>query len=102
MKLADCRVYRIEKALGFKLFDYQKNILKGNSDFIPGGRRVGRTLIKMLAELTNPDKSEEPIRLRVNNNWSSWYRQEMFVLKIKLEKQGIPCRKIIVNADYLG
>lgn len=74
-----------------------KKNLKGTDSFIPSGRRVGKTLIKMLVELTNIAKLDEPIRLRVTNNRTSWYRQEMFKLRIKLEKQGIPCREIIVN-----
>lgn len=94
MGVTNYHINQIEKALGFKLYAYQVNILKGIDDYIPGGRRTGRTLTHMLVELMNPSKVFEPINLIVRNKNDNWYKRELLELRADLVKRGIPCREV--------
>ncbi|HFE9852774.1 TPA: hypothetical protein ACGBG5_003286 [Enterococcus faecalis] len=91
----------IEKALGFRLYDYQREILKGKEVEMPSGRATGKTLISMLVQLTKYDQINEPIELIpsnfVNGRYFSWYSLELRSLREKLVAKGIPCREIILK-----
>ncbi|MBX8938504.1 hypothetical protein [Enterococcus gilvus] len=91
----------IEKALGFKLYGYQRKILKGKDVQMPSGRATGKTLTSMLVLLTKYDQIDEPIELVlsnfVNGRYFSWYTLELRELRRKLVEKGIPCREIVLK-----
>lgn len=91
----------IEKALGFKLYVYQREILKGKNVQMPSNRRSGRILTSMLVLLTKYDQIDEPIELFPSNfkdyRYFSWYSNELRKLRTVLVDKGIPCREIILK-----
>lgn len=96
MELTDYHIDLIEKALGFKLYAYQINVLKGIDNYIPSARRAGKTLTYMLVDLTNISKFDEPIKIGSRNRNENWYKTELLGLRKSLIEQGIPCREIEV------
>lgn len=91
----------IEEALGFRLYDYQREILKGNEVPMPSGRATGKTLTSMLVQLTKYDQINEPIELFLldfrNGRYFGWYTLELRELREKLVEKGIPCREIVLK-----
>ena len=81
----------IEKALGFKLFYWQKT-------FIAYGyfRQYGATTARILRELISPELMEVPIDKSkpVETKRDAFYRREFLEIKEKLDKAGIKTRKV--------
>lgn len=80
----------VEKALGFKLFVWQKT-------FIATGtfRRFGKTTAEALRELSNVSAPPIDYTLPPRNAREKFHRQTVIEIKEKLEQNGIETRKIL-------
>lgn len=80
----------VEKALGFKLFVWQKTfIITGTF------RRFGKTTAEALRELSNVSAPPIDYTLPPRNAREKFHRQTVIEIKEKLEKNGIETRKIL-------
>lgn len=80
---------KVEEALGFKLFFWQKNyILTGNF------RRFGRTTAEILRELLNVEAEPIDYTVRAQNMKENIYRHETKRLQKQLRNAGIETRVI--------
>lgn len=85
----------IEKALGFKLFIWQKT-------YITTGyfRRYGETTAKCIENLLHLNRGPIDYRKKPKTNREFFYRKEMLKIKGKLDAAGIATRPIIwTDAD---
>lgn len=88
----------VEKALGFKLFIWQKT-------FIATGifRQYGETTAKILRELLAVDA--RPLDYTNKNPGGSiraaFYREELLKIKEKLDAAGVPTRKVATSRQQL-
>lgn len=85
----------VEKALGFKLFIWQKSYILGQ-----GFRQYGETTAKALQELLF-GVDEEPINYSKpapNKRWSI-YKDELRKIKEKLDNAGIKTRPVFFSID---
>lgn len=85
-------IEEVEKALGFKLFFWQKTyILFGKF------RQLGATTAEILRDLLNV--SEEPIDYsrRPKNEQEKFYRWELWEIKTKLDAAGISTRTVLFS-----
>lgn len=82
----------VEKALGFKLFVWQKT-------FIATGvfRRYGATTAWILQELLAVDDEPLNYTTRPTSRRDDFYRAELLKIKEKLEAAGIPTRKVATS-----
>ena len=82
----------VEKAMGFKLFVWQKTYIQ-NGSF----RQMGETTAKILKDLL--DVSAEPIDYTVGaaNKRQQFYRKELRKIKRKLDEAGIPTRTVFFS-----
>ncbi len=98
---------KVEKALGIKLYDWQRDYIMLDSDFIPDGRRNGKTLAFILRILLNfevklPQSSltmKEYPRFeyltfpcdeeRSRDYRFRWYRQKVLEIDAMLKSAGI-------------
>lgn len=80
---------RIEAALGFKLFVWQKS-------FIVMGtfRQYGETTAKILRELLNIDAAPLDYTQRATSHMESFYRHELREIQKKLQNAGIKTRVV--------
>lgn len=80
---------KVEKALGFKLFFWQKY-------FIATGmwRRYGKTTAEILRELLMQDASPINFTKPCRNPIEDFYRKELLEIKEKLDAEGIQTRKV--------
>lgn len=87
--LWDSLFERIEDALGFKLFFWQKTYIMGL-----GYRCSGRTTAEVLKNLVG-ERTAEPIYLkRPKNRMEDFYQHELIEIKGKLDDKGIISRSI--------
>lgn len=82
----------VEKALGFKLFIWQKT-------FIAHGtyRKSGRTTAEILRDLLDVSKPPLDYTKPVTNHMERFYREETRQIKAKLDAAGIPTRIIFFS-----
>lgn len=80
---------QIEKALGFKLFIWQKTQIMGL-----GRRRSGETTAEILRVLVGETISPHIYLDRPKNKVEDFYQQELIEIKRKLEAQGIKTRSV--------
>lgn len=82
----------VEKALGFKLFIWQKT-------FIAYGtyRKSGRTTAEILRDLLDVSKPPLDYTKPVTNHMERLYREETRQIKAKLDAAGIPTRIIFFS-----
>lgn len=85
----DQTIQAVERALGFKLFVWQKAFIN-RGEF----RQMGATTAKILRELLNV--SGEPIDYSrpSASKWDQFYREELRRIKCKLDEAGIPTRLV--------
>ena len=86
------KIEAVEKALGFKLFVWQKAfIVRGEF------RRMGATTAEILKDLL--DVSALPIDYseRERNSTERFYRRELRGIKLKLDEAGIPTRTVFFS-----
>ena len=80
---------RIEEALGFKLFIWQKTCIMGL-----GYRQSGQTTAEILKTLVG-DRISAPVYLeRPKNNREDFYQQELIEIKRKLDAADIISRHV--------
>lgn len=86
----------VEKAMGFKLFVWQKT-------FIATGvfRRYGATTARILQELLAVDDEPLNYTTRPISRMDDFYRAELLKIKEKLEAAGIPTRKVATSKQQL-
>lgn len=85
----------IEKALGFKLYIWQKT-------FIAYGyfRQYGATTAEILRDLLAIDAAPIDYTRPTKSNIEAFYKKELREIKEKLDSQGIPTRTVFfTNAD---
>lgn len=82
----------IEKALGFKLFVWQKTFIK-NGEF----RRYGKTTAKVLRELFQYNVPPIDFTLPVHSAREKIYRAELLEIKRKLNENGIRTREVFTS-----
>lgn len=85
----------VEKALGFKLFIWQKTFI-ANGTFRQYGATTAEILRMLLCEdifinFTKPPK----------NNMERFFRTELLEIKGKLDAAGVPTNKVYTNAGEL-
>ena len=80
----------IEKALGFKLFVWQKTFIKTGAF-----RRSGKTTAEVLRELLNVSAPPIDYTLPPKSPREKFHRQTVIEIKEKLERSGIETRKIL-------
>lgn len=79
----------VEKALGFKLFIWQKTFI-ANTTY----RRSGRTTAEILRDLLNVSKPPLDYTKPVADHMERFYREETREIKAKLDAAGIPTRTV--------
>ena len=86
-----CVFEAIEKALGFKLFRWQKSYIEMGQY-----RCYGRTTAEILKELL---ESGPPIdyRRHSRDKREEWYRRELLSIKQKLDAAGVVTREVLLN-----
>lgn len=86
----------VEKALGFKLFVWQKT-------FIATGvfRQYGDTTAKILRELLAVDARPLDYTTRPGSHMGVFYREELLKIKEKLDAAGVPTRKVATSRQQL-
>lgn len=86
----------VEKAMGLKLFVWQKT-------FIARGvfRRYGATTAQILRELLAVDDEPLNYTTRQISIMDNFYRAELLKIKEKLEAAGIPTRKVATSKEQL-
>lgn len=81
----------VEKALGFKLFIWQKTFI-ANTTY----RRSGRTTAEILRDLLNVSKPPLDYTKPVAGHMERFYREETREIKAKLDAAGIPTRTVFL------
>lgn len=86
----------VEKALGFKLFIWQKT-------FIATGkfRRYGATTAEILRELLAVDERPLDYTAPPGSCMAALYRAELLKIKEKLDVAGVPTRKVATSRKQL-
>lgn len=82
----------VEKALGFKLFIWQKTFI-ANTTY----RRSGRTTAEILRALLNVSKPPLDYTKPVVDHMERFYREETREIKAKLDAAGIPTRTVFFS-----
>lgn len=82
----------VEKALGFKLFIWQKTFI-ANTTY----RRSGRTTAEILRALLNVSKPPLDYTKPVADHMERFYREETREIKAKLDAAGIPTRTVFFS-----
>lgn len=82
----------VEKALGFKLFIWQKTFI-ANTTY----RRSGRTTAEILRDLLNVSKPPLDYTKPVADHMERFYREETREIKAKLDAAGIPTRTVFFS-----
>ena len=82
----------VEKALGFKLFIWQKTFI-ANTTY----RQSGRTTAEILRDLLNISKPPLDYTKPVRNHMARFYREETREIKAKLDTAGIPTRTVFFS-----
>lgn len=82
----------VEKALGFKLFIWQKTFI-ANTTY----RRSGRTTAEILRALLNVSKPPLDYTKPVADHMERFYREETREIKAKLDAAGIPTRIVFFS-----
>lgn len=82
----------VEKALGFKLFIWQKTFI-ANTTY----RRSGRTTAEILRALLNVSKPPIDYTKPVTDHMERFYREETREIKAKLDAAGIPTRIVFFS-----
>lgn len=82
----------VEKALGFKLFIWQKTFI-ANTAY----RRSGRTTAEILRDLLNVSKPPLDYTKPVADHMERFYREETREIKAKLDAAGIPTRTVFFS-----
>lgn len=89
------KLYRkIEKALGFKLFIWQKTYIEHGCF-----RCYGKTTAEILRQLLDVEAPPIDFRIPARNNKEKFYRQELMTIKHKLEAEGIKTRAVITRRN---
>ena len=102
MKITNEMIPLIEKALGFTLYDWQKNYLLGEPHEIPPGRAVGKTVAYIVKFLLT---SKEPIKLEfigryqdyVGSHYKHWFKGEVKYIHDKLTDVGLTTQLVTMN-----
>lgn len=84
---------KVEKALGIKLFIWQKTYIQGS-----GFRRYGATTAKAIRDLLQVD--EAPLDFSIPgclNARGKIYKEELREIKEKLDQAGIPTRTVFFS-----
>lgn len=86
----------VEKALGFKLFVWQKT-------FIATGifRQYGATTAEILRELLAVDARPLDYTTSPGSRMGAFYREELLKIKEKLDAAGVPTRKAATSRQQL-
>lgn len=93
---------KINKALGFELYQWQIDYIRGDSDYIPSGRCNGKTLAFVLRQLLNYEK-QRPVIARYDEFYENfvcdredppsyvkdWYIRFVYDVAYKLHQSGI-------------
>ena len=89
------KLYRkIEKALGFKLFVWQKTYIE-HGVF----RCYGKTTAQILRELLNTKAEPIDFRQPARSHKEQFYRQELMTIKHRLEAEGVKTRAVITRRN---
>lgn len=87
----------VERALGFRLFAWQKDFIQ-QTDPVNYGRRSGKTtayILKLL--LSNVDGRPLDFSRRPNSKRDDFFRKELISVKKKLDEAGVPTRKMFFS-----
>lgn len=82
----------VEKALGFKLFIWQKTFI-ANTTY----RQSGKTTAEILRDLLNVSKPPLDYTKPVENHMERFYREETRKIKGKLDAAGIQTRTVFFS-----
>ena len=82
-------IERVEAALGFKLFFWQKSFI-----FVGHFRRYGETTAEILRELLNAEAEPLDYTKRTGNRREKIYRDELRKIQEKLQGAGIVTRAV--------
>lgn len=83
-------IEKVEKALGFKLFYWQKTYIL-NRWF----RAYGETTAKILRDLLHTEEPPLDFRRPPSSREDYCYRQDLIDIKQKLDSAGIPTREVL-------
>ena len=86
------RISRVEDALGFKLYCWQKTYI-ANGKF----RRYGETTAKILRDLLDVDGEPIDYRRPAGSTLERIYRAELLKIKEKLDGAGIKTRDVLIT-----
>lgn len=89
------RISRVEDALGFKLYCWQKTYI-ANGEF----RRYGETTAKILKELLDIEGAPIDYRRPTGSALERMYRDELLEIKEKLDAAGIKTRNVLLTNKY--
>lgn len=97
MKITESMIPLIEKALGFKLYEWQKAYLVGETFKEPTGRRVGRTtayIVKLLLTNervidSNKYKDIQQYKDHGGSHYGDFFKHEMRMIDDKLTSVGL-------------
>lgn len=96
-------IKQVEKALGFKLYDWQKAYILDKGLLPVGGRKNGKTLAVMLKcmmpDLPDMKWKRDDIQYFTDGTvktrrYDMWYENEFKKLYFKLKDAGVELRKI--------
>lgn len=88
------RFEEVEKALGFKLFIWQKLYILGH-----GFRQYGATTAEILKDLLDVDAKPLDYTKRPRNRREDFYRSDLKRIKEKLDQSGIPTRPVFFSHE---
>lgn len=86
----------VEKALGFKLFIWQKTFIERGTF-----RRYGATTAEVLKDLLQVNEPPLDYTMPSRNRMEDFYRRELLDIKERLDAAGIPTRKVATSRQQL-
>lgn len=91
---------RVEEALGFQLFIWQRQyIWTGKTEWV-GGRLTGKTTAYILRSLLRFTENDGPLdMIRPSTKRGELYKEQMNDIQKKLDYFGIPTRKVWYNKE---
>lgn len=97
MKITDEVIKKIENIFEFTLYDWQKNYLKKETEFIPSGRGNGKTFaycIKFLLSDGEKTNKRDVFKYRdgKSGNYARWFKGFCLEINEKLVENGFETR----------
>lgn len=97
MKITDETINKIETIFRFSLYDWQKKYLKGETEFIPNGRRNGKTFAYCLKLLLSDGQKIHKRDVFKCRDWDTrnnarWFKGFCLEINEKLVDNGFETR----------